>query len=215
MGSPCTIKTAAAGLAVGWVLGVAAAVGSAGPAHAEGPTPDTSYGIYGDPAAAAPYWRLQHFRDCGEMAVADVVGQITGNEPTEQQIATVAENTPSVSHSGSVWGPSGATKSRDLPVLLAHYGVQAAEVHTTTGDMEQDLAQGRAVIVALNDHVLWDQSGNRSKVNHFVVVTGVDPQAGVVHLNDSGIRTGRDLQVPLATFVQAWNTSNNVAVVTQ
>jgi hypothetical protein len=213
MNSPLRIKKAAAAS----FLGLAVAVGLAGPAQAVGTTPNANpqIGIYGDPAAAAPYWRLQHSSDCGEMAVADVVGEITGNEPTEQQITTVAENTPSVSHSGSVWQPSGTTKNRDLPVLLAHYGVQAAEVHTTIGDLEQDLAEGRKVIVGLNNQILWNGSGHRTKENHFVVVTGVDAQAGVANLNDSGIRAGRDEQVPLATFEQAWATSNNVAVVTQ
>jgi hypothetical protein len=37
----------------------------------------------------------------------------------------------------------------------------------------------------------------------------------VVHLNDSGIKAGRDEQVPLATFERVWATSNNVAVVTK
>jgi len=222
MSSPFRIKMAAAGpmagVAAASFVGLAVAAGLAGPAHAaKGTTPNANYEarIYGDPAAAAPYWSLQHSSDCGEMAVADVVGQITGNEPTERQITTAAENTPSVSHAGPVWQPSGTTKNRDLPVLLAHYGVQAAEVHTTIADLEQDLAQGRQVIVGLNDQIIWNGSGNRTKENHFVVVTGVDTGAGVVHLNDSGSKTGGDEKVPLATFKQAWATSNNVAVVTR
>jgi hypothetical protein len=35
-----------------------------------------------------------------------------------------------------------------------------------------------------------------------------------VHLNDSGSNTGRDAQVPVATFENAWATSHNFAVVT-
>jgi hypothetical protein len=40
------------------------------------PVPDADHllGMYGDPAAAAPYWRQQQSSDCGELAVADVVG---------------------------------------------------------------------------------------------------------------------------------------------
>jgi hypothetical protein len=117
MYSPFGIKTAAAGrlagVAAASFVGLAVAAGLAGPAQAAVTTPNANYqsGIYGDPAAAAPYWGLQHFSDCGEMAVADVVGQIIGNEPTERQITTVAENTPSVSHAGSVWQPSGSTRT--------------------------------------------------------------------------------------------------------
>jgi hypothetical protein len=47
-----------------------------------------------------------------------------------------------------------------------------------------------------------------------VVVTGIDTTAGVVHLNDSGIKTGRNERVPLATFERSWATSQTLAVVT-
>jgi hypothetical protein len=48
-----------------------------------------------------------------------------------------------------------------------------------------------------------------------VVVTGIDTKANVVHVNDSGIEAGRDEQVSLATFEEAWNTSDNFAVITR
>jgi hypothetical protein len=59
--------------------------------------------MYGDPAAAAPFWRLQHSSDCGEMAVADVVGQITGHKPTERQITSLAKSTPSIAGAGPAY----------------------------------------------------------------------------------------------------------------
>ncbi len=173
-------------------------------------------GMHGDPAAAVPYWRYQQQdRDCGEMAVADVVGQITGCEPTEDEITGVAANIPSVSHPGPIYRPSGNTKNSDLPVLLAHYGIHAAAVHTSVDALAGDLDRGRKVIVGLNDRTIWNTPGDRTQENHFVVVTGIDTNAGVVHLNDSGIKAGRDEQVPLAAFQAAWNTSDNFAVVTQ
>ena len=53
-------------------------------------------GVYGDPAAAAPFWAAQSLEDnCGAMSVADIVGQLTGTRPTEAQILAVAEQTPS------------------------------------------------------------------------------------------------------------------------
>ena len=48
-----------------------------------------------------------------------------------------------------------------------------------------------------------------------MVVTGIDTKAGVVHLNDSGIKTGRDERVPITTFEQAWAAGHNSAVVTK
>jgi hypothetical protein len=46
------------------------------------------------------------------------------------------------------------------------------------------------------------------------VVTGVDTANNVVHLNDSGTEKGRDEQIPMALFIQSWNTSNERLVVT-
>ncbi|MEE6177188.1 C39 family peptidase [Mycobacterium sp. 050134] len=190
------------------VTGVAAVV-FAGTANAN------SDGMHGDPAAAAPYWRYQQQDlDCGEMAVADVVGQISGHLPNEDEVTAAAGRVPSVSHPGPIYRPEGRTSNGDLAVLLAHYGVHATGVHTDIAALAQDLDRGRKVIVGLNDKIIWGQPGNRTKENHFVVVTGIDTDARVVHLNDSGVEAGRDEQVALPAFEQAWATSNNFAVVT-
>ena len=71
------------------------------------------------------------------------------------------------------------------------------------------------MIVGLNDKIIWNKPGDRTVENHFVVVTGIDTQAGMVHLNDTGSARGRDEQVSMANFEQAWGTSNNFAVVTK
>jgi predicted double-glycine peptidase len=203
-----------AGLAAVLSAAVGSMVAFAGTADAA-PSPRHE-GMHGDPAAAAPYWRYQQQDlDCGEMAVADVVGQITGHEPGEAEITAAAGNIPSVSHPGPIYKPSGKTKNSDLPVLLAHYGVPADAVHTNISSLEHDLDQGRKVIVGLNDRTIWNTPGDRSQENHFVVVIGIDTNANLVHLNDSGAAAGRDEQVSIATFEAAWNTSDNFAVVTR
>ncbi|MDT5348435.1 MAG: hypothetical protein QOH91_1722 [Mycobacterium sp.] len=104
------------------------------------------------------------------MAVADVVGQVTGREPSEQQIEGVAENTPSVAHGGSIWHPGGSTNNLDLPVLLTHYGVRSTIVNANTSALEQELAQGHKVIAGLNSQILWN--GRR----HLRKVVGYQPQ---------------------------------------
>jgi predicted double-glycine peptidase len=202
-----------AGLAV--ACGVAA-VGFAGVAQAAPAPHANAEWMHGDPAAAAPYWRYQQQDyDCGEMAVADVVGEITGHQPTEDEVTAAAEKVPSVNHPGPIYHPASRTSNSDLPVLLAHYGIQASAVHTNTGSLIQDLDQGRKVIVGLNDKIIWNKPGDRTVENHFVVVTGIDTRAGTVHLNDTGSSAGRDEQVSLASFEQAWGASNNFAVVTR
>ena len=171
--------------------------------------------MYGDPVAAASFWRQQHFSDCGEMAVADVVGQITGDQPAEQSITAVARSTPSAARRGPVWSSSANTDIRDLPVLLAHYRIEADNIQTSIDDLKRDLAERHRVIVILNAETIWNRPGNRDAANHFVVVTGIDARAGVVHLNDSGILNGRDEQVPISTFERAWAPNHNSAIVTR
>ncbi|HZC92632.1 MAG TPA: hypothetical protein VE400_18610 [Mycobacterium sp.] len=176
---------------------------------------DREVGMYGDPAAAAPYWRQQHASDCGEMAVADVVGQIAGHELTEQQITALAENTASTAGPGPIWKPPGTTDIRDLPVLLWHYGIGADNIQTNTNALTHKLRENRKVIVILNAETIWNRPGRRDSGNHFVVVTAIDSGSGVVHLNDSAIDTGRDEQIPIGTFEQAWASNYNSAIITR
>jgi hypothetical protein len=204
-----------------------ASVALAGPAAA---TVDhgtlTSTGMFGDPAAAAPYWHEQQYDDCALMAVAEVVGQITGHEPTEQEIITVAEHTLSKSHPGSIYmEPSDpkdpnntgmGTDPADIVVLLAHYGIHAttsdgengARADTGIDALKLALAAGQAVIVGVNGETIWNSSdGQRKVADHALVVIGIDAKNGIVHLNDSGSPDGRDEQVPMSTFMKAWKAS--------
>lgn len=189
----------------------AVAIGSAGLAHG-----DPNGQMYGNPDAAAQYWRFQHQEDCGLMAVADVVGQVTGREPTQIGIELRGVFTKSEVHHGGVYRFDG-TSPEDMVLLLGKYGVQS---QLTTGNtlqgMAQDLAHGRKVIAAVNAETIWNYplgQGQRTNADHAVVVTGIDTRADVVHLNDSGTPNGRNEQIPLATFVQAWATGNNLLIV--
>jgi hypothetical protein len=200
----------AAGVAT---LIVVACIGLAAVAQA-----DPNGQMYGDPGAAAPYWRFQHGDDCGLMAVADVVGQIKGREPTQIGIELRGTFTKSQAHRGRIYRFDG-TSVEDMVVLLQKYGIQS-ELTTgnTMGGLEQDLAGGRKVIAALNAETIWNYpagQGNRTEADHAVVVTGVDTRSDIVHLNDSGTPNGRDEQIPMATFAQAWATGNNILIVTQ
>jgi hypothetical protein len=66
------------------------------------------------------------------------------------------------------------------------------------------------VIAAVNAQTIWNAPGDRQSDNHVVVVTGIDPQAGVVHLNDSGIKTGRDERVSPVTLERSWPPVKNL-----
>ncbi len=192
---------------------VAASIGSAGLAHA-----DPGGQMYGNPEAAARYWRYQHGQDCGLMAVADVVGQLTGKEPTQAGIELRGIFTKSESHHGDIYFFDG-TSPEDMVVLLGKYGIQSDITDgNTMATLEQDLAGGHKVIGGVNAETIWDYppgKGQRTEADHAVVVTGVDTRTDIVHLNDSGTPNGRDEQIPMATFTQAWETSNDQLIVTR
>jgi hypothetical protein len=192
------------------------AVGFAGAAHAA-PSPNVGHGgqMYGDPGAAGGFWRRQHGSNCGEMAAADAIGEVTGREPTEQQINATAQSTNSIAHPGPIWTPGGATNDVDIPILLARYNVGSDARPSSTDALEQALAQRHKVIAGVNSETLWNERGDRGRQDHFVVVTGIDTRAGLVHLNDSGNNAGRDEVVPIATFEKSWATSGDYAIITR
>ena len=224
------------------VLAGAAALGlalgpAAGTAHAVPNLPRGDGTLYGDPTAAAPFWRYQQYDDdCVPMAVADVVGELTGHEPSEQAIIKVAQTTPSTVHSGPIYTkpkkrkPGSGTSFEDEPALLAHYGIHAVDtdkesaaktgVPTGMRALEQDLTRGSKVIVAVNSEVIWREPvedktpDGEPESNHAVVVTGVDTASGIVHLNDSGSEDGRDEQVPIDIFSRSWASSDDEMTVT-
>lgn len=192
---------------------VATTVGLAGTAHA-----DPNGQLYGDPGAAAAYWRYQHQEDCGLMAVADVVGQLTGHEPTQIGVELRGLMSKSQVHHGSIYEFDG-TSPEDMVDLLSQYGI-ASDLTTgnTMTTIEQALTAGQKVIAGLNAETIWNYppgKGQRTAADHAVVVTGVDTRSDVVHLNDSGTPAGRDEQIPLNTFTQAWSTSDNMLIVTR
>lgn len=227
-----------AGVAV--LAGAAALVLGIAPAHAAPGTPDppSSEGtLYGDPDTAADFWRYQSYDDdCVEMSVADVVGEITGDQPSEHQIVKLAQTTPSAVHSGPIYAKPGkrhhgeGTSFADEPVLLKHYGIQAVSTDKDSAAqtgitpsmkaIEQDLAHGQKVIVGVNAELIWGdpvedkEPDGEPDANHAVVVTGVDTRKGIVHLNDPGTEDGQDEQVPIDLFVKSWNSSDNQMTIT-
>jgi uncharacterized protein YvpB len=213
----------AAGLTLGFATGLA---------HADD---TTSGGMYGDPIAAAAFWKPQTYDDCALMAAADVIGEVTGHPVSEQEIIALAQKLPSQSHPGSIYtipkdtndpNSGQGTSPEDLPLLLAHYGVTAKLTNTSDAPstgmaaLKHHLADGRKVIVEVNAEMIWgqpvdtkDHNGQPSS-DHAVVVTGIDVVNAQVHLNDSGPENGANETVSLEVFTKAWATSDNEMIVT-
>jgi hypothetical protein len=192
-------------------------------------SPTTTSGMYGTPAAAAKYWQQQSLEDnCGLVSVADAVGEITGHAPTEQQIIALAENTPSQTNPGPIYAPpndpshtngNGGIEMADEVVLLEHYGIKSVMTDTTHPDqtglpaVEQYLTDNRKIIAWVNSAVIWNSSDQRTKADHFLVVTGIDTNNEIIHLNDPGADHA-DEQVSITTFTTAWQTGGDSIVVT-
>ncbi len=193
-----------------------------GPGLAHADPSGSQPGVYGDPAAAAPYWAAQSLEDnCGAMSVADIVGQLTGERPTEAQILMVAEQTPSEMNPGTmIYKPNtGGISVGDLPTLFKHYGITAVNSDTSGPEatglnaLEQYLGAGRKVIAFVNYAIVEDSSDQRTAADHFVVVTGVDPNKNVVHLNDPAADEA-NTTIAVPAFMKAWDTSNDAIIVT-
>jgi Peptidase_C39 like family len=178
-------------------------------------------GMYGNPAAAARYWQQQSLEDnCGLMSVADVVGEVTGHVPTEEQMVTLAEKTPSGTNPGPLYAPrndpshagdNGGIEMADEVVLLNHYGVKSVMTQTGLTALEQYLGSDRKIIAWVNSAIIWDTRDERTKADHFLVVTEIDTNTEIVHLNDPGA-DHPDEQVTIATFT--WHTGGESIVVT-
>ncbi len=201
-------------------------------AHAAAPNGTTqAKAMYGNPAAAAQYWRKQSFDDCALMAAADVIGELTGRAPAEDEIIAVAQRLGSRFHPGPMYSTGYGTDPGDIPALLAQYGIygvatsqdDAAATGLDSGmeALEHYLAEGHKVIAGVNAEMIWglplqtkDNRGNPMS-DHAVVVTGVDLANGKVHLNDSANPTGPDEVVSLDVFRRSWATGNDEMVVTR
>jgi len=222
------LRIAAAAAVIGFS---GAAIGVTATANAAPVKEITQAVMVGDPVAAAKFWQRQTLDDdCVLMAVADVVGELSADLPSEDEMIELAGNTRSSDSSrGPVYTPSQTddqwgTSYRDAVKLLAHYGIDAYytddKVERKThkpASMEalmHELSDGERVIVGLNGPTIWEQSGNRTEAAHAVVVTGVDTANNIVHVNDPDLSKGADYQVPMATFVKAWETGPHIMIVT-
>jgi hypothetical protein len=68
--------------------------------------------------------------------------------------------------------------------------------------LEQYLSNDRKIIAWVNTAIIWNTNDQRNKADHFLVVTGIDTNTEIVHLNDPGADHA-DEQVSITTFTKA------------
>ncbi|MDX1889308.1 C39 family peptidase [Mycolicibacterium sp. 050158] len=195
----------------------------------------TGTGLYGD-STDSKYWQQQSYGDCQMMATAAVIGQLTGDLPTENSILTTASQIRSVVHTGYIWdfaNPDSGTNAEDAVTLLKKYGITGvltefsdAEATFANGVLQLEglkaaLAQDKAVMTMVNANTLWAASNFGSDgssftdPNHAIVVIAVDANNGMVTVNDSGPNIGAGLQVPMGAFLWGWQSTGFQMIVAQ
>jgi hypothetical protein len=229
------MRTAMASACIGIAsVSLVSACGTAQPSIRAATTPTArartaANGVYGDPDTAAEYWQQQSLEDnCGLASVADVVGEITGHSPTEKQIIKLAQNTASSIRDGPIYlptgdpgheGDNGGIDMADTVVLLDHYGIKAHMTYDKHPEevglpkLEEYLGANRKVIAWVNSGTILDSNDQRTSPDHFLVVTGIDSNNEIVHLNDP-YADHANTKVSIKTFMTAWNIGRESIVVT-
>ena len=166
--------------------------------------------------------------NCGLASVADVVGEVTGKAPTENQIIKLAQNTPSSIRNGPIYLPTGdpghetdkgGIDMADTVVLLDHYGIKSHMTYDKHPDevglskLEEYLGANRKVIAWVNSGTILDSNDQRTSPDHFLVVTGIDTNNEIVHLNDP-YADHANTKVSIGKFMNAWKIGQESIVIT-
>lgn len=170
------------------------------------------------------------------MATSAVIAQLTANgmpvdmDAIAAEVQQLAETLPSGIRVGMpiYTEGKGGTFSADVITLLNKFGINAdyttylkTEGSLALDNMTAALDQGQSVIVSVNNKVIYDAWNKQflgenwarfrdglDVSNHAVTVLSVNMTKGVVYLNDSALRNGQGLAVPLDQFMKAWETGN-------
>jgi hypothetical protein len=181
------------------------------PAQPAGPVVEDGR-IVGDPFAYSDDWFKQAFDgSCLPASVAQIYTEYTGQEITDLEFVDLVNQ-----QGGWVVGPDGTPGLMPASAvdLLNSAGIDATLQYSDLDGLLSALDAGRAVMVAVDSGEYWFGEGAEDDTaDHAVLVTGIDVEAGIVYLSDTGIEGGDMLQVPLDTFLDAWADSDNTMVV--
>jgi hypothetical protein len=138
-------------------------------------------GYYGN-RANKQWWVKQSYQNCTLIATAMAVGQVTGFEPTEDEMVRLARTTASVAYPGrrmyldediadgvavkdavqlmntySDWGVTASTKRYGVYDQAGNRitGATAADAQVALADLEAALAAGNATMVTINSPTVW------------------------------------------------------------
>ncbi|WP_442012560.1 hypothetical protein [Mycobacterium sp. 2YAF39] len=201
--------------------------------------PEHFRGVSGDPTTNQQYFRAQSSQNCVLMATAMVIGQLTGNLPTEDAIVAEAVATDSVANPGQKMYQGLQSQDgvdiKDAVKLMENHGITAtltsydkAEGAFALRAVAFALEANKAVSVGLHGGTIWaDFESNPlpdgvSASDHQVMVTGIDWDTRHVYLNDSGfgeddngVNRGKNMKVSLDAFMKAWQTDSYETIIAE
>lgn len=171
-------------------------------------------GIIGDPEDSIGFWECQGFTNrCAIYAQKFVIEEYTGTEVDIEELCDIAEE-------NGWFTEDGGTRGDCIDKLLDHYGVpNETSYNNTIEDLTESLNEGHRIIVAVDADEYW--SGENDPIyapdgsNHAIEVIGIDnsdPENPTVIVNDSGTEGGAGLEIPLETFMDAWEDGGNYMV---
>ncbi|MCL2468319.1 MAG: C39 family peptidase [Micrococcales bacterium] len=162
--------------------------------------------VVGDPTQYADDWFWQSFDgSCAPASVAMVYAHYTGTDLTDLEFIELANqmqcwaNGSGEGHPGMY--PEGAV------ALLNEVGIPAEVTYGSMEALDEALAQGHGVMVAVDSDEIWYGEGDDIS-DHMVAVAAIDHEAGIVYLSDTGTPSGNMEAVPIEVFVDAWEDSN-------
>lgn len=169
--------------------------------------------MVGDPMQDAMHYHAQTYSDtCAIVSQQGILKQFN-IELTETDLRDYAT-------AQGWYEPGGGTPLSDVGNLLEAAGIKTHRViDASLSDIETELQSGHKVIVGLDANEVWTPERGLNPFNwwraelpdagHAIWVTGVDREAGLVYMNDSGHYHGQARVVKIEDFRNAWQDFGN------
>ena len=119
---------------------------------------------------------------------------------------------------GLMGDPTEGMYTDDLATLLTESGLPAEMQTSNMEDLAMKLNDGYGIIACVDSGEIWgdeeDAIREDNMMDHFLVVSEIDFNRGVVTLTDPGAPYGNGLEVPIDQFEDAWADSGHTMVAT-
>ncbi|WJZ01435.1 C39 family peptidase [Corynebacterium freiburgense] len=171
-------------------------------------------GVYGNSYEWNTDWFFQEVDGyCGPTSAAIIV-----NEYHDAGIADPQYMVNQAYELGLTQDISKGMYMSDVATLLESSGVPCENVTSSMEDLSNRLEQGYGIIAFVDSGELWGDQGDMvtedDLPDHFLVVTEINMNTGMVTLADPGHPNGNGMQVPISEFEDAWADSNYEMVAT-